>query len=717
MLSRRAFIRNVSVAGSGLVLGFGLGASGDAGAEDLTPNAFLRITPDGEILLQVHKAEMGQGTLTGIVTIVAEELEVDPGTISWAFAPPATAFRDPEMRMQITGGSSSVRASYTMLRETGAAARHMLLAAASQRSGVASERLACRDGRVASADGSVDYSYAELASAAAKLRVPDSPALKSPADFSRIGHFDSRLDSPQKVNGGARYGIDATPEGVQVAVVVRPPVAQGEMTGYSADAAKAMPGVSAVVAIDSGVAVVASNYWRARKAAEKVELQWRASESALLDSKAIDAALAEALADGDFHEVRDDGDTPRAEVGRALEAEYSVPFLAHAAMEPLNCTVVPGDGSAEIWVGTQAPDLAAQFAARALGVDEDAITLHNQFLGGGFGRRLFPDNVFEAAQIARAINGPVKLVWSREDDTRHDYYRPPAKSRLRAQLDGARVASWDHRIASPSVLQSAIGGIAPDMAPAWVPDALIEFGASVIGNYDFLSVEGAKGLPYGFDHVRVSYSNVETPVRLGVWRSVGHSFTAFAVESFIDELAHAAGEDPLEFRRRHLPADGRHRQVLDAVAGLANWGNPPAGHFQGLAVHESFETVVAEVVEISMQGGLPKLENVYCAVHCGTVVNPDIVRAQMESGIVFGLTAALKGRIDFVDGAVQQGNFHDYQALRMNESPEITVAIVASDAPPTGVGEPGTPPAAPALGNAIFAATGKRLRELPFEPG
>ncbi len=396
-----------------------------------------------------------------------------------------------------------------------------------------------------------------------------------------------------------------------------------------------------------------------------------------------------------------------------LEAEYSVPFLAHATMEPMNATVDPK--SREVWVGTQAPDVAASFAALGLDVDAEDITVHNQFLGGGFGRRAMPDHVLEAAQVASALGQRVKLMWSREDDTRHDFYRPPMKSRLKAQLgDNNEVMSWQHRLAGPSLMQATVEAMAPAIMPSWVPDFLVNFGADMVGKKDNSSVEGAEDLPYAFSHIDVAYRNVETPIPLGFWRSVGHSHNAFVVESFVDELAHAAGEDPLAFRRRYLPADSRHRLVLDKVAELSNWGNAPEGHYQGIAVHDSFHSLVAEVVEISMAEGQPKLERAFCAIHCGRVINPDIVRQQMEGGMIFGLCAALKGEITLEDGAVQQSNFHDYPLLRMNEVPEVEVAIIDSDAPPTGVGEPGTPPAPAALGNAIFAATGQRLRSLPF---
>lgn len=714
-LSRRQFIRNVSVLGGGLTLGVTLAASAtDEGASPLSPNAFLRITPQGDITVQIHKVEMGQGTVTGIITLIAEELEVDPGKVRYAMAGVDEAFNDPEYRMQITGGSNAMRVYYQPLRETGAAARSMLLQAASQQANVPVEQLRCEQGSVVSDNGSNRFSYAELASAASKLEVPEEPALKSAAAFKLIGKQNQRLDLLPKVDGSASFGVDAPMEETLVAVVVRPPVGRGAMTSYDDKKARELPGVHTIVAIDAGVAVVASNYWRARKAAEAITLEWEPGDSPLVDSDAIDAALTAALDGGKLLTIRDEGEAPTTAPAQQLEVEYNVPFLAHATMEPMNATVDPN--TREVWVGTQAPGLASSFAALGLGVDAEDITVHNQFLGGGFGRRAMPDHVLEAAQVAAAVGQRVKLVWSREDDTQHDFYRPPMKSRLTAKLGAnGEVVGWRHQLAGPSLMQATVQAMSPAIVPSWVPDFLTNFGADMAGRKDDASVEGANELPYAFGHIEVAYRNVETPVPLGFWRSVGHSHNAFVVESFIDEVAHAAGEDPVAFRRRYLPADSRHRQVLDKVAEISNWGNPPAGHYQGVAVHDSFHSLVAEVVEISMDNGAPKLERAFCAIHCGRAINPDIVRQQMEGGIIFGLCAALKGEITLRDGAVQQSNFHDYPLLRMNEVPEVEVAIIDSDDPPTGVGEPGTPPAPAALGNAIFAATGQRLRDLPFK--
>ena len=717
-LSRRAFVRNLSVTGGGMVLGFHLTLPGQAAeGADLTPNAFLRITPAGEIIVQIHKVEMGQGSVTGMTSLIAEELEVDPGAVRYEMAQVDKAFRDPEYYLQITGGSNATRVNYEPLRRTGAAAREMLLQAAANRTGLSQDQLYCDKATVRSRDGSTSLAYNELVTDAAQLRVPRKPALKQPADFKVIGKQNARLDNQPKVDGTATFGIDAPLPEALVAVVRRPPVTAGPVVSFDDSKARGLPGVHKVVQIESGVAVVASNYWRARKAAEALQLEWQSADSELTSSAAIAGAMDRAL-DGDkYTRVQKDGREPRDQSGLlALEADYSLPFLAHATMEPMNATVDPD--TLEVWVGSQAPDLAQKFAALGLGVDADEVTVHNQFLGGGFGRRAVPDDVFEAAQIARAVGRRVKLVWSREDDTRHDYYRPAMKSRLKALLDDdGKVVSWQHRLAGPNLMQSFAQSLSPAVFPSWVPDALVKFGAGIAGRFDDSSVEGATDLPYGLPHIEVGYTNVQTPVRLGYWRSVGHSHTAFVVESFVDELAHAANTDPLEFRRQYLPENSRHREVLDKVAEISHWGNAPEGRFQGVAVHESFHSVVAEVVEVSMENGTAKLEKAYCAIHCGRAINPDIVHQQLEGGMLFGLTAALKGEITLKDGAVEQGNFHDYPVLRMNEAPEVIVAIVDSDAPPTGVGEPATPPAPAALANALFAATGKRQRSLPLQLG
>ncbi len=720
-LSRREFIRNASVAGGALTIGFSLSGCSDSqlpkqNAADFQPDSYLRITPDGEVIVQIFKAEMGQGVLTGIVSVLAEELEVDPAGVRYEMAPPHPAFADPEMIMQVTGGSNSIRLYYDTLRKVGATTREMLITAAVQQTGTPASELYAENGRIKSRDGSVDLGYGELAATANTLSVPKDPRLKHPADFKVIGHQNDRLDARQKVDGSAMFGADAPVDNPLVAVVLRCPHAEGSCGGWDASEAKQLPGVEAVFQIDGGIAVVARNYWRARKAAEAVQTNWQIGDAPLQSSDQIDAAFAAALDGNEYEVVREDGEPPAA-VGESLVVEYNAPFVAHATMEPQSATAQPtGDGGIEVWVGNQAPDVAQAYAAKGFGVDRGRAIIHNTFLGGGFGRRAAADNVYEVSQIVARMQRPVKLVWSREDDMRHDFYRPVMKARLTASVDGnGDVASYTHQIVAPSVTQSIMPHFLYAAMPAWVPHGV----KSTIGNMqadtDNASIEGVADTAYRFNHFRVQYTNLPTVMPLGFWRSVGHSQNAFVIESFVDELAHAAGRDPVEFRRAHLPEGSRHRAVLDKVVAMANWDQPAPSRYLGVAVHESFYSVVAEVAELSMENGAPKLEKMYCAVDCGTAVNPDIVRAQMESGIIFGLTAALRGKITLKDGAVEQSNFHDYQMLRMSDVPEIEVAIVDSDAAPTGVGEPGTPPAAPALGNALFAATGKRQRDLPLQ--
>jgi len=718
--TRRQFIRNVSVAGGALALGFQLTGCSDKqlqlGTEaDFEPNAFLRIDPDGTVTLQIPKAEMGQGVVTGMVTLVAEELEVDPATVRYEMAPVHAAFADPEMRLQITGGSASIRVYYDILRQVGASARETLVAAAMNQTGLEREALQARDGAVHGRDGSVLLSYGDLVPVARTLPAAAGVPLKAAAEFRLIGRYDQRVDAVAKSNGTAQFGIDVAPEGCLTAVLLRCPWFDGAVESFDADKALGMPGVVAVFATEYGVAVVAEGYWPARQAAATVDVRFTPAAEGLRDSAAIASAMATLLDGDDFVSVRNDSGSGAAS-GELLQARYEVPFLAHAAMEPLNATCRLTPGGCEVWVGTQAPDVARDAASRVLGVPRDAVVIHNQFLGGGFGRRAAADNVAEVVAIARELERPVKLVWSREDDTRHDWYRPAMAGQIQARVgaDG-EVSHWRHRIVGPSINQQVLPVLAGSMLPQWVPGSARRMVGRVVARKDFASVEGAKELPYRFDGVSVQYRNLPVPVPLGYWRSVGHSHTAFVVESFVDELAHAAGLCPLAFRRRYLAEDAPERRVLDAVAEAANWGRAAPGRFQGLAVHASFHSVVAEVVEVSLQDGKPKLEHVYCAVDCGRVINPDIVRDQMVGGIVFALSAALYGEITLKDGAVEQGNYHDYPMLRQNEVPPMTVVLLDSEAPPTGVGEPGTPPAAPALANALFAATGVRQRRLPLQ--
>ena len=721
MLTRRHFIRNVSVAGGALSLGFSLtGCSTDRAPQfdeaAFSPNAFLRIDKSGRVTVQIHKAEMGQGVVTGIITLIAEELEVAPESVHYEMAPVHAAYADPEMMLQITGGSASMRVYYDILRLAGATARETLVKAASRVSGEALDDLYAEAGQILSRSGHYSAAYGELVATAVGIPVPTDVRLKSAAEFKLIGRYDRRLDSAPKVDGSAQFGIDVQLDDALVAVVIRNPHFGGKLVEFNAEQAKLHPGVFDIFTIEQGIAVVAEGYWQALKAAEKVDVSFvAAANSTLASSEDIERAMSAALAGEEFVTVRDDGEHPSDPQDKLVSADYRVPFLAHATMEPQNATALVTDDHCEVWVGSQAPDIAQDVAARLLGLPHESVTIHNQFLGCGFGRRAVADNVAEVVAIAAQVRRPVKLIWSREDDTRHDFYRPAMAGHLSASVaENGDVSHWHHRIVGPSINQQLFPLMGKAMLPNWMPTGILGVAGNFVAKDDFSSVEGAKELPYEFNAIKVQYHNLEVPVPLGFWRSVGHSHSAFIVESFVDELAAAVGHDPLLFRRRHLPQDSRQRRVLDAVAELSNWGDAAAGRFQGIAVHQSFGSVVAQVAEVSLIDSELIVERFYCVIDCGQVINPDIVRDQMEGAIAFGLTAALYGEITLEGGAVTQSNFNDYPILRHNEMPEVVVSIIDSSDAPSGVGEPGTPPVAPALANAIFAANGQRLRQLPL---
>jgi isoquinoline 1-oxidoreductase beta subunit len=580
------------------------------------------------------------------------------------------------------------------------------------------------DGAAVRDDGE-RLAYGDLAEAASLLPVPQDVPLKDPADFRLIGTSPPRLDVPGKVTGRAVFGIDAGPAHARVAVVARPPVFGGSVRSFDPAPALEVEGVEEVVEIGSGVAVVARGYWAATRGREALDVEFDHGPGAGLDTAAVRERLARAAAQGG-DVAREEGDVEAALAGarneggdtRLVEATYRLPYLAHTCMEPMNCTAHLEGERLTVWAPTQFQDGPAlvgggarQAAAKAAGVEPDDTTVFTTFLGGGFGRRAEMDFVIEAAELAAAVEGPVRVVWSREDDVRHDAYRPASHHEMRAALgpDG-RPRAWSHTLA----LQSILGRFLPDLAPSFLTNLM----GMTVGGADFTSVEGAVNQPYAVPALRVECATVELPVPVGFWRSVGNSHNGFVVESFVDELARAAGEDPVAYRRELLAGHPRHRGVLDAVAEAAGWGGPvPEGRARGVAVCESFGSYVAQVAEVSAEDGRPRVHRVWCAVDCGVVVNPAIVRAQMESSIHYGLTAVLYGKIDLEDGRVVQGNFDDTPALRMDEAPEVEVILAPSGDPPGGVGEPGLPPLAPAVTNAWFALTGERVRELPVGVG
>ena len=701
-VTRRAFLETAGAAGAGLVISFYL-PSGlrfrSPTAGPFAPNAWLRIGEDESVLVIVDRSEMGQGVTTALPMLLAEELEADWSRIRIEFAPADKAYTNPMFGMQGTGGSTSVRAAYTPLRKAGAAARELLVAAAAQTWGVEKAECRAERGAVVHARSKRRLTYGKLVTKAATLGAPPDVPLKDPKDWKILGTRVRRLDTPPKVDGSAQFGIDVKVPGMLVAVVARSPVFGGKAKSFDAAKAKAVPGVRQVVQISSGVAVVADGYWPAKKGRDALAITWDEGPTASVSSATI-AQLFGQRAEQAGAVARHGGD-PDGTLGSApakVDAVYDLPFLAHATMEPMNCTAhVRADG-VDIWAPTQFQTGAQGFGAKIGGVTPDKVKVHTTYLGGGFGRRFELDFIQEALETSKAVGAPVKVIWSREDDIRNAQYRPANHHRMRAGLDAnGQPVAWTHRIVAPSIMARVF------------PD-------TVKNGLDEEAVEGGVGMPYAIPNVHVDYLLTDTGIPVGFWRSVNNSYNAFAVESFIDEVAHAAKKDPYEYRRDLLGKAPRHLGALNLAASKAGWGTaPPAGRARGIAVYKSFESYVAEVAEVSVAtDGAVKVHRVVCAVDCGPVVNPSIVEAQMESAIVYGLTAALYGEIAIEGGRVKQSNFHDYRMVRLAEMPKVEVYIVPSTDAQGGVGEPGTPPIAPAVANAIFAATGKRIRKLPI---
>jgi isoquinoline 1-oxidoreductase subunit beta len=702
--SRRTFLKVGALAGGGLMIGFYLPAAmraGEALAKPLPayqPNAWIRIGADDSVTLMVGSSEMGQGVYTAVPMILAEELDCDWARVRVEQAPAAKDYFNPLIGQQLTGGSTTVRAFFLPLRQAAAAARMLLVTAAARVWGVKESTCRAERGMVVHTASGRRVRYGALAGRAARLPAPEQVTLKAPADFRIIGKPTRRLDTPLKVNGSATFGLDVKLPGMLTAVVARCPVFGGRLKAADTAKAKAVSGVRDVLMIDSGVAVVAENFWAAKRGRDALAIDWDEGPNAGANSADIRNALQQAL-ERDGAEARKEGDVERAFKTAAthIEATYEVPYLAHACMEPMNCTASVTKDGCDLWVGTQAQTGAQRTAAKITGLAPEAVRVHTTFLGGGFGRRAEQDFIAEAVQLSKTVGAPVKVVWTREDDIQHDFYRPAMLGRLSAALDASgKPVAWRHAIAGPSIFARVFPG-------------------NIKNGIDRTSVEGAADLPYAIPNIEVTYAMENGPIPVGFWRSVGSSHNAFITECFLDEVAAAAKKDPFEFRRGLLEKHPRHKAVLELAAAKAGWGKPlPLGRYRGIAVAESFGSFVAEVAEVSLSDAGLRVHRVVCAVDCGTVVNPDTVEAQMQSGIAYGLTAALRGEITIRNGRVQQSNFTDYPLLRIDEMPVIEVHIVPSDQPPGGVGEPGTPPIAPAVANAVFAATGKPVRKLPI---
>lgn len=689
-IDRRSFLK----AGTGgLLLGFYLPESGRLAAQTAAGpaklNAYVHVGSDNIVTLFIHKAEMGQGTVTSLSMLLAEELECDWNKIRTEFPGVDRAY-GPLMGVF---GSMSIRTSWEMLRKAGASAREMLVQAAMQKWSV--ERSQCRveNGMVINSTTNARLSFGSLAEAAAQLPVPTNIALKDRKQFRLIGTSPKRLDTPGKVNGKTVFGIDVRVPGMQYAVVARCPVFGGKVASFDATKARSVPGVKQVVPISNGVAVIADNTWSAMEGRRALRVQFDEGTNAAASSASIRKLFAD-LAEKPGAVARKQGDAEAAlsSAGKRVEAVYEAPYLAHAPMEPLNCVAHVRPDGCEIWASTQIQTAAREIGAKITGLPSEKVQVHTMYLGGGFGRRGGADYIGEAVEIAKAVGSPVKLTWSREDDLQHDTYRPASYSRFAAALDAdGWPTAWTTRIACPS-----FGGLR--------------------NGVDRTGVEGVADILYGIPNILVEYHAADAGIPVSYWRSVGYSQNTFFTESFVDELAAAGGKDPFELRRRLLAGAPRLLGALELAAEKSGWGKPlPAGRFRGIAVANNVGSFNAQVAEVSVSQGKLRVHRVVCAVDCGQVIHPRIVEQQIQSGIVYGLTAALKGSITIDRGRVQQQNFHQYDVLRIDEMPVVEVHIVPSQNPPGGIGEASTPAIAPAVANAVFAATGKRIRKLPIQ--
>jgi isoquinoline 1-oxidoreductase beta subunit len=666
------------------------------------PNVWLEVLPDNTVIVTINKSEMGQGVYTSLPMIVADELDADWKKVRMEVAPAADAYKDPAWGSQSTGGSSSIRHMMAPLRKAGAAAREMLLIAAAREWNVAVKECAVSLGTVWHIKSNRMLTYGQLTKEAARLEVPQNPTLKKESQFRYMGKELPRLDMHEKVNGKAQFGIDSFVPEMLYAAIARSPAYGADLVSHRKDAARDVPGVQMVVPIHSGMAVCANTIDAAWKGREALKATWQDAKYPDLSTESLEKECIGKL-DSNGLVARNDGDVKGALAAAAqrIDSVYLLPYLSHATMEPMNCTVDVRSNGCDIWAPTQNQSGVLAMAAQLTGLKPEQIQVHTTFLGGGFGRRAEQDFVEEALLLSISTGKPIKLVWNREEDIQNDFYRPMNATRIQAGLDAdGRVTAWSHKIVCPSIFARVF----PQMLKNGI---------------DRAAVEGVENMEYEVPNVAVEYVRLDTPVPVGFWRSVGSSHNAFTVESFVDELAAAARKDPLEFRLGLLKNHSRARKVLEAAADKAGWGKPPAkGQARGIAYHLSFDSYVAEVAEVSInaKSGAITVHKVTCAVDCGPVVNPSIIKAQMMGGLTMGLSAALKEKVEIAKGGIKSENFGDYELLRMNEAPDVDVYIVKSGEKLGGIGEPGVPPIAPAVANAVFKATGARVRQLPMKP-
>ena len=728
--SRRSFLAGLGITGGGLVVGFGVsGCSSEPppplfSAENFSPDAFLQITPNNGFMFVCARDEMGQGVASGLATLFGEELDVDPSRFEISFPGVHSAFGNPAFAgIQSTGGSAAMRGHYLPTRQAGANVRDLILDAAAKDLNVGKTQLSTENGMVI-ADNK-RYPYSQFIATAQTLPIAEAAAMKMPSKFRYIGREATRVDATDKATGKAMYGIDFDIPGMKYALMKRSPVAGGAVQGFMADAVGEMPGVVDVVQISNGVAVVADSFWQAKKAIAKLDVEWENPSLAQFSTSDLRSDYQAAMDGEEVTTTNDEGDLESGfrDEDTHVESTFWAPYLAHAPLEPMNAVARVENGEVDIWTGIQGPPFAQAVVARALDIEKSKIRVHNAYLGGGFGRRLIASHAAEAAEIAAASGHIVKLIWTREDDMQHGVYRPASLMRMRASIDtNGLINGWAAKRVGGNILPDRMVGALPVISPDFVPDGVLN---SVIGitrkatndwMVDGTSVEGLAD-DYDLPNRVVEHTTVNHGLPLGYWRSVGHSYTSFAKESTIDILADAASKDPIEVRLTNTQNNPRQHNVIKVAAERMKSMQAEKKGSLGFASHGSFHSYVAQVADVSVEDGKIVVNKVLCVVDCGRAINPDIIRAQMEGAIMFGLTAALHGDLDLENGAVVQSNFHDYPLLRMNEHPEVEVIIIESEEDPTGVGEVGLPPIAPAVANAVFVATGQRLTELPLRLG
>ena len=728
---RRHFLQISAAVSGGLVVGvFGLNKWYKEdwhdlipGKEVFMPNAWIQISRDNTIKFFIDKSEMGQGIATGLAMLIAEELEVDINSIMTEFAPAHPIYANPSFGIQATGNSTSIRTSFEPLRQMGATTRELLLAAAAKLWNVPKKECMALAGQIIHKNTQNKLSYGDLIDAALNLPIPERVILKK-NHFKLLGKPIPRLDSLPKADGSALFGSDIRIPHMLIATVVHPPVFGARLAHLNKKPALALPGVVSIVELPQGVAVVADTFWHAKQAADSLDIQWEenASSTPINDEFIRQQWLKLIEKKGDI--VREEGkiDDAFTKENRILEAHYFLPYQAHVTMEPMNCTADITADSCNVWVGTQSQAAVREIAAHISGLPYEKVKVHTTFLGGGFGRRSEVDFVAEALLLSKIMKKPIKLLWTREEDIQHDFYRPASFHHLKAALTpNGLLEAWFHRLICPSILSRVIPEYVGLGLPRWLPlsaKSIFQWTAKLVSGFggDGTATEGAVNNPYDVKNMRVEYLKNDPGIPVGFWRSVGNSHNAFAVECFIDEIAQTLQQDPLVLRQNLLKHQPRHAAVLKELATRSNWYSPPnKGIFRGVAIHACYDSIVGQVVEISMDlhRGII-VQRVVCVVDCGFVINPNLIAAQMESGIAFGLSATLFGGITLENGRVKESNFHDFPVVRMRDMPQVETFIMENSFPPGGIGEAGVPPIAPAVANAIYAATGKRIRHLPI---